>query len=207
MPPGTYEVLAAIDCSRYIEPDTLDIEIEGEEQTISFHEGWNFISLYCKPETTNLTTLLAPVWGHLNSVWSYNAEGHWWPKYVVGGPAVRNSLKTIKPGKGYLVNMSGDATLYLIGQSITDTSIELWSGWNLVGCNSPTPVLWDYASLPVECKSVRVCNDLTEEWFGYTPDGPSFLNTSTQLNLGISFWMYVTDACTWDIGAFVPLGK
>lgn len=164
-------------------------------------EGWNFVSLYCNPESTNLASVLGPVWQYLISVWTYDTNIHWWKRYIVNGPPVRNNLTTMEPGIGYIINMSADATLNLFGGSITNTSIDLRPGWNSVGFNSTVPLYWDEASLPIECKHITTYNNLTGEWPGYAPDGPPFMNTATQLIPGLAYWIYVIDFCTWDVGA------
>ena len=197
VPPGTYQVSAMIICSEPITPDVITIKIE-EEQTIPLYEGWNFMSLPFDPVNTNLDYVLGPVLQDCISVWTYDNIGRKWLKHIFNGSSFPNNLTTIEFGKGYLINMSGDATLTVAGKVIEQSSIILKSGWNLVGCNSMAGLPLDALSL-IHYESVCTYENPDNKWLKYAPAGPPFMNDLNYLETGKAYWLYVDGDCTWDI--------
>ena len=199
VPPGIYQVQAMLDCDKPVVSDILTVEVQGYEQDIMLYEGWNFISLPCYLETTNLFTVLQPVWQHCISIWTYDSEKQKWLEYVFSGTPLTDVLTVIEPGKGYLINMSGGATLTIVGRPINHSIISLSSGWNLVGCNSTIELPLDSALEFINCKSVYTYDSLEEKWIRYIPGFPELINTLTHLKPGKAYWIYVTEDDLWYI--------
>ena len=163
----------------------------------NLHKGWNLISIYLDIMDTGLSSVLASIEGEgkCSSVWTYDAEpsSKGWKRYVVGGTDSPNNLKTMEHGKGYWINMTGDATLTIVGKPITEADIPLYSGWNLVGYSSSIAQLPEDAlsSIPGGHVSIWTYDGITGDWPKYTINAPDFLNTLTQLVPGSGYWIYV----------------
>ncbi len=197
VPPGTYQVSAMIIYDKPITPDVITIRIE-EEQTIPLYEGWNFVSLPFDPVNTNLSYVLGPVLQNCISVWTYDNIGRRWLKHIFGGSPFPNDLTTIEFGKGYLINMSDDATLTVFGKVREQSSIVLKRGWNLVGCNSMEGLPLD-ALNSIQYESVCTYENLDNKWLKHAPDGPPFMDDLDYLYTGKAYWLYVNENCTWYI--------
>lgn len=199
VPPGTYQVSAMIICSEPITPDVITIKIE-EEQTIPLYEGWNFVSLPFDPVNTNLNYVLGPVLQNCISVWTYDNVERKWLKHIFDGSSSPNDLTTIEFGRGYLINMSGDATLTVAGKAIEQSYVILKRGWNLVSCNSMEGLPLDALNL-IHYESISTYENPGNEWVRYAPAGPPFMNDLSYLETGKAYWLYADEDCTWYIDA------
>lgn len=199
VPPGTYQVSVMINCGEPITPDVITIKIE-EEQTLSLYEGWNFVSLPFDPVNTNLDYVLGPVLQDCISVWSYDNVERKWLKHIFDGSSFPDDLTTIEFGKGYLINMSGDATLTVAGKVIEQSYVILKRGWNLVGCNSMAGLSLDALNL-IQYESISTYDNPGNEWVRYAPVGPPFMNNLGYLETGKAYWLYANKDCTWHINA------
>lgn len=166
------------------------------------HNGWNLISLYLDIIDTDISSVLESIEGEgeCNSVWTYGydaGDDFWvWRRYIPGSSS--NNLEFIEPGKGYWIDMTGDATLTILGTPITKANIPLYPGWNLVGYSSSIPqppngtlpfTLGNYAS-------IWTYDSVTGDWPRYITDAPEylkFLNTLSLLVPGNGYWVYVKE--------------
>ena len=99
---------------------------------IDLVEGWNLISLPLEQKDTIIDSVLAPIDGQYNSVWTYQANPGWlW--YLPEFPFASN-LWNMDAGMGYWVDMKEAVSLTIQGDDPLMV-VRLWKGWNLVGYN------------------------------------------------------------------------
>ena len=170
--------------------------------SIQLHAGWNLISLPKIPEASDVLGVMKMVGNNLNSVWTY--EDGKWPRYDLTGPGFLNDLKTLEPGKGYWIDMNSPDrldVLYMTGTELTDKSIPLDSGWNLVGYNSlSSRTITDAMnSVSGNWKSVWTYED--GGWKRYDLSGPDFLNEPIEMEPGKGYWIDMKSGATWTLGA------
>jgi hypothetical protein len=118
-------------------------------QTIVLQEGWNLISFYVHPTDSSIATLF----NGLDVQEIKNMDSFW----LKGQPDVFNSLNTITPGNGYLVNMNIAGTLTVTGTTVEtpNLGVSTITGWNLIGCpfQTPTPFTSDFNS--TNCQLIK----------------------------------------------------
>ena len=114
---------------REIEPEVLIIR----ETTIPLHTGWNLISIPLVPEDSNIDSVFSAITGNYGVVWTTTSTGGWKSSNHAFG-----RLTDITVDKGYLIYMTASDTLVIEGTEPASTTIDLASGWNLVGYPSQT---------------------------------------------------------------------
>ena len=100
---------------------------------IQVHTGWNLISIPLVPEDTNIDSIFSSIAGNYSVVWTTTSTGGWKSSNQAFG-----KLTDITVDKGYLIYMTAPDTLVIEGTEPTSTTIDLVSGWNLVGYPSQT---------------------------------------------------------------------
>jgi hypothetical protein len=150
------------------------------------YPGWNLISTCFEIEDNQLLSVLAPIEGLWTAVWTYDANPGW-KRHIYCG--TDNNLNYIVPGKGYLIYMDTDseAKLPITGNQISNTTISLSQGWNLIGPKSvvsqfPEEALSSY-------NSIWTCDRGT--WLKHIVGVLGFLNNFDQLEPGRGYWVYV----------------
>ncbi|MBK8806615.1 MAG: carbohydrate-binding protein [Bacteroidales bacterium] len=137
LPVGTHTIKAvATAMGGEVAETSITISILPLKQTIYLQKGWNLISINVMPDTTivggrdvacNVSTIFANL--DLAEIKTMNS---FWKK---SQPNFLNSLKTITPGEGYLVNMNTEGTLSITGTPIVATlHTTSLQGWTIVGC-------------------------------------------------------------------------
>ena len=100
---------------------------------IQLHTGWNLISIPLVPEDSNIDSVLSTIAGNYGVVWTTTSTGGWKSSNQAFG-----RLTDITVDKGYLIYMTAPDTLVIEGTEPASTTINLASGWNLVGYPSQT---------------------------------------------------------------------
>jgi VCBS repeat-containing protein len=168
-------------------------------QEINLYPGWNIVSMCLGVPNTDLLSILSSIQGCYNMAWAYDS-GLGWKHYTYGGSSAPDELENILPGKGYLIYMYEAATLTIWGAPIFDTSVQLYSGWNLVGCNSltPQPIEDVVLSMP-DGISIYTYDSEAELWLRYIKGGPNFLNNLEEFKPGRGYYIYVEQDCVLSI--------
>ncbi len=97
------------------------------------------------------------------------------------------------------------AALTIWGAPIVETSVQLYSGWNLVGCNSLTPrQIEDVVLSMPDGTSIYTYDREAELWLRYIKGGPSFLNNLDEFKPGSGYYIYVEQDCVLNIPYFAP---
>lgn len=117
-------------------------------QTIQLRKGWNLMSFNIHPADSSITSLFAQL-----DVSIVKDNNGFWKKSL---NSEMQSLETLSAGKGYLVYMNTAGTLNIAGKPMTNTTISMQEGWNLIGCpfqtDTPIETIFD-ANNSVELKN------------------------------------------------------
>ena len=156
--------------------------------TIALDLGWNLISLPLKPGNNQVGQVLGDVNGGIESVWGYE-DGVWYV-YDPQNPGL-SDLEVMKPGSGYWVIATEEGmSMQIQGQSISQ-SLNLSTGWNLIGFNS-------LQRMPVEDALADIAGDAGEiesmwsykdgVWYVYDPQSPG-LSDLGEIGPGVGYWL------------------
>lgn len=96
-------------------------------QTISLTAGWNLISFYALPEDASVENVFGTNISKVSII--KNNDGFYKPSKA----DKLQSLTTFEFGQAYLVKANSAFTLTVEGKAATSTTIQLKSGWNLLG--------------------------------------------------------------------------
>jgi hypothetical protein len=196
---GTYNitVFAMDQQGVYSLPEqTTVVQLVGEVGggSIQLNSGWNLISLYHQVAYTDTSSVLSSISGKYVSVWAYT--GGSWQVYDPENPGF-SDLTTMDAGKGYWINMSEAGTLTISGD-IPSNSIELATGWNLVGYNSSTSQAVENALASIESKYISVWAYMGNGWKVYDPANPGFSDL-TIMEPGYGYWINASEGCIWTL--------
>jgi rhodanese-related sulfurtransferase len=163
---------------------------------IQLSQGWNLVSLPVEPDSDTIPYIPLSILQQCRAIWTYNAFSGMWEYYIAGENLV--TLTTIKPFRGYWIDMSEDATLTITGTEICNRAVYLWEGWNLVGYGCSTGQLIEENSFSVTGVNHSIWAYESDHWLVYTPDDPSFVDKLEYLDPGIGYWIHVEEDCLWD---------
>jgi len=170
----------------------LDFVMFSAGEYIGLNTGWNLISLKKQPEEANIGAVLEYIIDNVISVWAYVNGG--WQVYDPENPGF-SDLTFMEAGKGYWLHLSNPAALGISGD-VPSSSIDLTTGWNLVGYNSDTSQSVADALASIEGKYISVWAYMDNGWKVYDPANPGF---SDLLNMepGYGYWINASESCTW----------
>ena len=170
-----------------------DNQSNGETQTLNLKEGWNLVSFYVEANDMTTATVLAPIQDKLLQVKNLTQS------YDPSNPSFLNTLSSLNVKDGYWLKVSEDVSLDVVGQVPSGASINVNSGWNLVGYPrlSGEAVANELTSLG---NTVVQIKDLQSS---YDPNNPPFLNTLSTMAPGSGYWLNVDADGTWEVGTVV----
>ena len=163
---------------------------------IPLQKGWNLLSLCRQPVDADIASVLSPISSKYESVWSFIDND--WKAYEPANPGF-NDLTHIETGMGYWANITQSTTLSTcISASAPSSSIDLLSGWNLVGYNASSPESISDAMSSIESKFVSLRAFIGGVWRVYDPAYPA-LSDLTLMEPGYAYWIKASEACTWAL--------
>jgi hypothetical protein len=104
------------------------------------------------------------------------------------------SVLIMDAGRGYWINISEAATLTVSGSATSD-SVDLSSGWNLVGYNSSTSETTADALASIEGKYICAWAYMDGNWSLYDPENPGFSDLLL-MEPGYGYWINASEAST-----------
>ncbi len=173
------------------------VSVGVETQTLNLREGWNLVSFYVEADDMTPATVFAPIQDELlqikNLIQSYDPSL----------PPFLNTLSSLSVKDGYWLKVSEDVSLDVEGAVPSGASINVKSGWNLVGYprSSGEGVADELTSLG---NTVVQIKDLGSS---YDPSIPSFLNTLSTMAPGSGYWLNVDADGTWTVGTVVEISE
>ncbi len=175
---------------------SLSVTIGGAIQELSLYPGWNLFSIYPDVANTDLPSVLAPIEGLYDVVLSYDAGSGGWKKYIAHeGLEFINDLHTLEPRKGYWINMSvgEEVKITITGEEIPDNTVQLSSGWNLIGYTSAESTPLENIPFSRDYTSIWTYDSIQRIWLRYVAGNPGSANNITQLDPGRGYWIYVEE--------------
>jgi len=168
-----------------------------ETQTLNLKAGWNLVSFYVDADDMTPATIFAPIQNKLLQVKNLTQS------YDPSVPSFLNTLSSLSVKDGYWLKVSEDASLDVEGPVPSGASINVKSGWNLVGYLrlSGEAVADELTSLG---NTVVQIKDLGSS---YDPSVPSFLNTLSTMAPGSGYWLNVDADGTWNVGTVVEVSE
>lgn len=166
------------------------------QQQIHLQRGWNLISIMIEPLDTNILSVLSSIKDYCISVWSY--EKSW--KYYIFGLKNPGSLSNMEPSKGYWINVNTETDLIIKGNELDDSSIMLFSGWNLVGYNNSIPIKTEDALYSINEQYQSVWGYENQKgWSKFIKGASNETNNLSELKPGFGYWINVYKDCVLDI--------
>jgi sugar lactone lactonase YvrE len=156
--------------------------------------GWNLMSLNKVPSDATISTVLDTITSKYISVWAYT-DGNW-QVYDPNNPGF-SDLNNMDAGRGYWINMAEAGTLTISGSNPLN-SIDLSTGWNLVGYNSESSQDIAVALASIEGKYISVWAYMDGGWKVYDPENPGFSDLLTMAP-GYGYWINTKEACMWTV--------
>lgn len=155
-------------------------------QQFSLNSGWNWISLRVNPTSPQIESVFQNVGTKLEKVLAETAA------YIPSIPAQFQNLKTIEPGKMYMVYLNQPSVLNVEGKIVPPTTpLSFHQGYNWVGFLPPVDMKLEDALSSVNGKYQRVINE-TEAYSSQLPAE----STLTTLRQGQGYGVYFNQAVT-----------
>jgi len=182
-------VISVSDGSLSASLEAFDIAVI-KTQTLKLKEGWNLVSFYVEADDMTTATIFAPIQDKLLQV--KNLTQSYDPSLL----DALNTLSSLNVKDGYWVKVSEDVSLEVEGTVPSGASINVKSGWNLVGYPrlSGEAVANELTSLG---NTVAQIKNLERSYY---PSRPSFLNTLSTMAPGSGYWLNVNADGTWTVG-------
>ena len=184
-----------------------------EAHSIGLVAGWNLVSFTLQPIDTSIETLLSNIDSEYSLVYAWDGDAKEWLKY---DPAVGfgNTLDTLNESQGFWINMNVADNLIVTGTAPTETSIAMYSGWNLVGYpsidNRSLPDGLSLNGIPAgELKVVMVFHamDGVDPWkmYDHTLAGVApYVNDLDEMTPGWGYWVELDSNQTWLLDFDMP---
>jgi len=175
---------------------------------IVLENGINFISLPLEQQDTSLGAALSTIAGDYDCVEWFDASAGTWKKWEKTkqdtGNGELNSLTDVDHSMGLWINViaGGGTMLTVSGFERTDTGIQLYSGWNMVGYPYLTPQTLDNALSSIagkyDCVEEYVASDGADPW---KCDNEGDL---TLMQPGHGYWIHATEPTMWTVRDWTP---
>ncbi len=186
-------------------------------QEITLNPGWNLVSFYIRPASTNIADVLLSVEGNYDLVYAWDAtgahsgSGNWMKLDNV--PASTDTLLTLNETMGFWIHMTASHVLRVGGSLPGTSSISLdnsASGWNLVGYPSSAsralPEVLSEHGVGTNFSLIYFYNvvDPTNPWKLFDRNGPVYVNDMSVMSNGWGYWVKVSADCTWSVAYAAP---
>lgn len=158
------------------------------------YSTWKLISLNREPANPDIAAVLESILNRVISVWTY--DGVEWHVYDPNNPGF-NDLSQLNAGKGYWLHLSEPLDISPSGIE-PSKSIDLSTGWNLVGYNSSTAQ--DIATVleSITGNYISVWAYVDGKWQVYDPNNPGFSDLMT-MEPGYGYWINASQECVWTL--------
>jgi hypothetical protein len=149
--------------------------IEYIEYCIDLKAGWNMVSIPVIPDNNSVQA----IFGSIQTLYTMPVKTWVSPLFV--------TVEEIEPQKGYWIFTPAATTICVTGKPITNTTLNLKPGWNMVG------------TVGVENLSVSGIPNQVPQCPAVTWVSPSFVETDV-IEPGKCAWVFVTQETAITIG-------
>jgi len=163
---------------------------------IKLLDDWNLVSVPLIQDNNSIESVFSSIEGKYDSLFTYNSTENKWKSYSTSKPSFLNTLKEIKPEKGYWIKLNENATLIINGTLPSSIIYNLKQGWNMISYPSLTeqPVQVVFADIDGTYTSVFAF--INGSWSSYSPEKPPYLNTLQTMQPGYGYWINVNENIT-----------
>ena len=168
---------------------------------VNLSDGWNMFGVPVGISNYSLPSALSSISGSYDWVFYFNATTDNWQYYNPSMPQF-SDLKTLEAGRGYFIQMTGNATLNFTGTMLTSLTIPLQTDWNMF---APPTGMTNY-SLPTALNSIAgsydwvfYYNATTDTWQYFNPSMPQFSDLQV-LEPGRGYFIQMTEGANWTNG-------
>ncbi|UCF09007.1 MAG: hypothetical protein JSW28_04800, partial [Thermoplasmata archaeon] len=158
----------------------------------SLSDGWNMASTPLAPVgDASRSTVLFSITGNYDAIQTcQGGASRSWQDWRDSKPSRLNTLTDISHKKGYYLRMQGTHDLVSLGRVPESPSIDLVTGWNIIGYPNLDTQLRDTALVSIDTKYDAV--------YRYDPvtDNEVEVTVSDSLEPGYSYWIHVTEDCS-----------
>jgi hypothetical protein len=166
---------------------------------IPLFQGWNLISLPEQQTNTKIEVVTASIEGKFSSIWGYK-DGQWY-LYVPSSPGF-TTLFNMDAGNAYYIQMNSSGTL--VGSGLrAGSTIQLNSGWNLVGYNSKVGLNIVETLASTEGAVTQVWAMINGNWKLYDVANPNMSDLST-MEPGYGYWLVANRNSSLSIELSIP---
>jgi hypothetical protein len=178
--------------------DTLNNE---EQNTVkvgkfvnSLVSGWNMVSVPLIHENNSLIHVIQTIEGNCSAVKGYHAgKSRPWLNWHKDKPDYMNDIMEIYLKSGYYIYGVNPDYLVVAGKVPTTTSVQLKTGWNLVGYPSLIPRTRDDALASIAGQYNKV------EFYNTTSNREEPLGPNDLMYPGYGYWIHAISDCTWEV--------
>lgn len=163
---------------------------------------WNLVSMPTEQADTDPTAVLAGIVGDYNTVFAYDGcnPADPWQIYDPAAPPVTNDLTAVDHTIGFWIQATTDTALPVSGSVPPTTTIELCTGWNLIGMPTEQARPVRNALFSIEGKYTLVFGynpaDTEDPWELYDVNAPAWANDLQMMQPGRGYWVLATEDTT-----------
>jgi hypothetical protein len=180
---------SGIDAALDLAPDTV---------TYTLASGWNLMSFPVTLDDPATESAFATIDANYDLVYAYDGCAQEpWSKYIPGAPPGANTLLEVDTEHGYWVNALVTDTLTVTGTHPISTTIDLCTGWNLIGYPSltETSVVDALSSIEGKYDAVYTYVAAENDWKIYNPNSPVGNDLETMV-AGYGYWVRMLEPDT-----------
>ncbi|MBR9705215.1 S8 family serine peptidase [Candidatus Pacearchaeota archaeon] len=171
------------------------------EIEIPLYAGWNLISIPKIPTDSSISTILEPISGKYDSVYSYDPISKNWLVYRENASIFdsSNNLGNMYNAKAYWIDMIQDTTLIINGSDQTSYSTSLSQGWNFIGYpyTYEKSIEETFSSLNNKFDIIYTYNNQYKTWNFYSPYESIYDNSINNTVPNKGYWIYLYESSTW----------
>lgn len=172
---------------------------------IALLSNWNLLSLPKEAPDNSPTAVFADIAGQYNTVYAYDGcnSADPWQLFDPSAPPVTNDLTAVPPAIGFWIQATQNTTLPIAGTVPPSTTIQICTGWNLIGMPTEQARPVRNALFSIDGKYSLVFGydptDAEDPWEIYDVAAPEWANDLQFMQPGRGYWVLATEDATLTI--------
>lgn len=161
--------------------------------------NWNLLSLPKEAPNSSPTAVFADIAGQYNTVYGYDGcnSADPWQLFDPSAPPVTNDLTAVPPAIGFWIQATQNTTLPIAGTVPPSTTIQICTGWNLIGMPTEQARPVRNALFSIDGKYSLVFGydptDAADPWEIYDVAAPEWANDLQFMQPGQGYWVLATE--------------
>lgn len=163
---------------------------------------WNLVSIPTEQVDTDPTAVLAGIAGDYNVAFAYDGcnSADPWQIYDPAAPPVTNDLTAVDHTIGFWIQATTETAVPVSGSVPPTTTMQLCTGWNLIGMPTEQARPVRNALFSIEGKYTLVFGynpaDTEDPWELYDVNAPAWANDLEMMQPGRGYWVLATEDTT-----------